>query len=184
MNEKVRRAAAATAEKSATDPQKLTPVHEQEEGAEGERNGGAGDKEEEESHDNLSKDEYDHEQSNTFLDDTQYPPAIDQHIAEIDDIITFVRSRSPSPDIHVDLHTENVPAVKPTTDSGIRVEIHDRSKPLVPRGRRELPPPRHSSRSRKRSVGATDQSNRLPIKTIGSDSSPDRKYILTSRATN
>ncbi|CAF1143690.1 unnamed protein product [Adineta ricciae] len=180
LNEKVRRAPAATAEKSTIDEQKLTPVHEQEEGGEGERNEGADDKEEEEEEqrDNLPKDEDDHEQSNTFLDDSQYPAATNQNIAEIDDIITFVRSRSPSPDIHVDLHTENVPAVKPTTDPGIRVEIHDRSKPHVPRGRRELPPPRHSSRPRTKSVGTTNQSNRVPIKTTGSNSSPDRKFSL------
>ncbi|UJR31150.1 hypothetical protein I4U23_018657 [Adineta vaga] len=188
LEEKNRRYATAIETKSTTkDEQLLTPVDEKQEEEEKEKV-----KEDEEEHQdqdkNIPTDEDEQERSNVFIDDSKYPPPNNEQITEIDDIITFVRSRSPSPDTYDDSHTQlNVlPKIKPSIEPGIRVEIHDKTKPSqhVPRGRRDLSQPVRSSRSRKQSVGSTDQHNRIPIKTIGSDSSPDRRFLLLPNNTD
>jgi hypothetical protein len=117
------------------------------------------------------------------IDDSIYPPPVDKN----DDIIVFVRSRSPSPEtnerFHLRPNTTASPEPLTPVDPSIQVEINDRRKPILrpsnhdPKSQKELLRPLKTVRSRKPSYIPFKQDNRLPIKVTFSDPSSGGRYI-------
>jgi len=117
------------------------------------------------------------------IDDSIYPPPVDKN----DDIIVFVRSRSPSPETNerFNLRPNTTASPEPLTpvDPSMQVEINNRRKPILrpsnhdPKSQIELLRPLKPVRSRKPSYIPFKQDNRLPIKVTFSDPSSGGRYI-------
>lgn len=148
----------------------------------------------------IPTNEDEQEKSDTNIDDSVLLPPVDN---QIDNVTSFVRSRSPSPArIEDQPPTEiNQHALRPTPDHfsanssttllapiepPIRVEITEKSKSFIPTSqnvsqpRKEIPPPppppppsSQPSRSRKQK---TDFYNQPPIQVTVSDQSTGKRY--------